>query len=211
MNQNKPIEFTSSSLHQLLDKLREAYLQKGINVDQYLLPGLHRKEIVAKLKPLNIPIPEDLIQLYTWRNGQVENADWEIDSFMFYDTTFINLDAAVKHYSDFRTAYGEGRTFENTGFDMDSAFPISYQDSAWYVIVCGPHKFPIPHPHPIVYIHYGIGPMFFSMEAMLYSCIDEIHESTVLEDSTLDIDMLKWKDIWERHNPGIYKIRETWS
>ena len=58
MNQNnhpKPIS------EQLLEELREAYLQKGVNVDQYLLPGLSREEIVTKLRPLNIPIPEDLI------------------------------------------------------------------------------------------------------------------------------------------------------
>lgn len=87
------------------------------------MPGLSREEIVTKLRPLNIPIPEDLIQLYSWRNGQVENADWELDSLRFRDTTFINLDAAVKQYDDFRTAYGEGCTFENTGFDMDLAIP----------------------------------------------------------------------------------------
>jgi hypothetical protein len=203
MNQNnhpKPIS------EQLLEELREAYLQKGVNVDQYLLPGLSREEIVTKLRPLNIPIPEDLIQLYSWRNGQVENADWELDSLRFRDTTFINLDAAVKQYDDFRTAYGEGCTFENTGFDMDLAIPISYQDAAWYVMVCGPHKFPIPHPHPIVYIYYGMRLKFFSMETMLRSCIDKIHQSTVLEDVTLDISIREWDEIWEHHNPGIHKL-----
>ena len=203
MNQNnhpKPIS------EQLLEELREAYLQKGVNVDQYLLPGLSREEIVTKLRPLNIPIPEDLIQLYSWRNGQSEYADWERDSLKFHDTTFINLDASLKHYDRFRREYGEGCTIENIGFDIDFAFPISYQDAAWYVMVCGPHKFPISQLHPIVYIYYGIAPMFFSMEAMLRSCIDEILQSTVLADATLNIDMLKWKEIWEHHNPGIHKL-----
>lgn len=187
----------------LLDELRSAFISRGCDVDRYLQPGLSREEIVAQTSQLAFTLPEDLIDLYTWRNGQSSDAEWESEAFRFRDNSFISLERALVEYEEFRQFYGPINSIEEDGFDLDLSFPFATLDGAWYVLVCGPHKLKSPHPHPVISIFEGIELSYHSLESMLNACIAWVSDPHWTKDSGLDPELEI--NIWKRHNPGIFE------
>src|SRR5687767_6825379 len=58
------------AMTELLEELRGAFLGRGCDVDRHLQPGLPRAEILASTRPLDLELPEVVVELYEWRNGQ---------------------------------------------------------------------------------------------------------------------------------------------
>lgn len=127
-------------LHLLLEQLREAYIERGCCVNRYLQSGLTKAQVVEATARLGFSIPDEIIQLYMWRNGQSDNAEGEPDAFCFRDNTFISLERALGEYETYQKFYGQYSSSEKDGFDLNLSFPFATFNGAWYVIVCGPHK-----------------------------------------------------------------------
>jgi hypothetical protein len=53
---------------ELLDELRVEFVRHGRNVDRHLEPGLSRDELVERVRSLEMTLPDDLIEMYAWRN-----------------------------------------------------------------------------------------------------------------------------------------------
>ena len=76
---------------ELLDELRLAFIERGVDVDSHLKPGLSREEILARTAPLGLEPPDDLVELYAWRNGQDEEADMSPHALGFRDNKFVDI------------------------------------------------------------------------------------------------------------------------
>jgi hypothetical protein len=190
-----------SNIHELLDQLRAAFIAKGQDVDSSLQPGLSRAEILEKTRMLGFPFPEELIQLYTWRNGQSERGRM---SFSFRDNLFINLDRALAEYVELAGCSAE-LNFEEHGFHLKQSFPFAAFDGSWHVLVCAPHRLNSPHERPVVNVFHDVCLFFHSFESMLRTCVDWVRDPHWTTGSGLglseDVEMM----IWKRHNPGIFE------
>jgi len=55
-----------------LDRLMATLTEHGSTVSRYLLPGIGADEVRARLAPLGLDPPPDLIALFAWHNGYSE-------------------------------------------------------------------------------------------------------------------------------------------
>ncbi len=82
-----------SVLTQALERIRNHHLEHNPELAEKLQPGLTRKEIDERIKDLGFPFPEELYELYQWRNGMEGDAS----SLPFlYAYGFLPLEDAVK-------------------------------------------------------------------------------------------------------------------
>lgn len=75
-----------SPLTQALERIRNHHLEHNPQFAEKLQSGLTRKEIDELIKDLPFPFPEELYELYQWRNGMEGNISW---------TQFIRAEGGV--------------------------------------------------------------------------------------------------------------------
>lgn len=190
----------------LLEELRGAFRSRGCDVDRFLRPGLAREAVLERTRVLGLSVPDDIVDLYGWRDGQSDDAEFEIDSFRFRDNTFISLERAiVEHRQIQEKIYGgfDSEEYVPLGFDLEKSFPFAAYAGSWHVIVCGPHALASSSPHPIVNVYHGIVVFFHSVESMLRTCIDWVRDRRWSRESDLGLADDVEKEIWRRHNPGL--------
>jgi hypothetical protein len=189
----------------LLEELRTAFIQKGADVDRFLRSGLFHEEVVERAAALPFELPEEIVELYGWHDGQQDDAEFEPGSFVFRDNTFISLDRAVGEYGTMLRAYREPMAGIDVGFDLEGSFPFATYEGSYHVIVCGPHRLDSPSPRPIVNVYQGIDLFFHSFESMLRTCIDWVrHPQWSTEKGGLGAEDDIEREIWLRHNPGVF-------
>jgi hypothetical protein len=188
---------------QLLDELRLAMRERGRDVDRHLKPRLSREELLEQTQPLGLTVPEELVELYEWRNGQGEDAEMSQDALIFRDNKFVDVAGALREYPLIQEYWGppEPDTLE-FGFDLRESFPFATYMGSSYVLVCGEHTLASPHPHPVVNVFQGVELFFHSLETMLRTCIDWVRHPAWGTDSDLPEDVEL--EIWLRHNPGLF-------
>ena len=190
---------------ELLDELRLTFLGKGCDVDRHLQPGLAREDVRERTRSLDLTLPDDLVSMYEWRNGQGEDAEMSLDAFVFRDQRFVDLDGALREYPLIQEYYAPEPDSIPDGFELRESFPFAAFMGSSYVVLCGEHVLASPDPHPVVNVYQGLYLSFHSLEAMLRTCIEWVRHprwepaSTVPEDVELAIT--------ERYNPGISRHR----
>lgn len=189
-----------SKIRELLEELRTAFISRGVDVDSTLKAGLTREEVLEKTASLDFPLPEELIELYTWRNGTEDDSHL----FRFRDNPFISLERALVEQKELAGCYGDASTFEADGFRLDRSFPFAAFEGSWYMLVCASHRLKSPEKHPVVNVFEGIDLYFHSLESMLRTCIDWVRDPHWTEGSGLGLHEDVETAIWNRHNPGIF-------
>lgn len=188
---------------ELLDELRDAYLNRGLEVDRHLEPALSRAEIVERTRPLGLTLPDDLIEMYEWRGGQGEDAEMSPDAFRFRDQTFASPEIALREYPLIQEFYAPEPDMIPYGFELAEGFPFAAHMGASHVVVCGEHSLPSPDPHPVVHIHHDVTLFFHSLETMLLTCIEWVRHPRWTDPYGLPDDIEH--EIWRRHNPGAFE------
>jgi hypothetical protein len=186
----------------LLEELRLAFLERGCDVDRHLKPGLSREEILERTQSLGLRVPDDLIEMYEWRNGQAEDAEMSPDALMFRDNKFVDLDDALREYPLIQEYYEPEPDSIPLGFELREVFPFAAYMSASYVVVCGSHTLPSPYPNPVVSVFEGIDVFFLSLETMLRTCVEWTRHPSWERPSGLPEEIES--EIWHRLNPGIF-------
>ncbi|MCJ7622219.1 MAG: SMI1/KNR4 family protein [Anaerolineaceae bacterium] len=195
----------TGQIPKLLDTLRTVFISRGCDVDRHLQPGLSREEIATKTSQLAFNLPEELIDLYTWRNGQRSDAEYEAEALRFRDNSFISLERGLAEYDEVRQYYGSPDFGKAFGFDLERSIPFASFEGAWYVLICGSHKLKSPHPHPVVSVFEGIDLSFHSFRSMLNTCIAWVGDPRWTKDSGLGLDPEIEHKIWKDYNPGIFE------
>lgn len=189
------------TITELLDELRIAYLERGYAVDRHLQPGLPRDAFLRRTHSLGLALPDDLVELYAWRNGQDSDAEMSLDAMAFRDQKFVDVDGALHEYPLIQEHYTPQEDMIPYGFELAETFPFATFMGSSYVIVCGSHDLASPHPHPIVSVFQGLDLFFHSLETMLRTCLDWVRHPGWGPASTLPTEIER--EIWQRHNPGI--------
>jgi hypothetical protein len=194
-----------SPLVPLLDALRDEFRTRGLEVDRHLRPGLSRDAVVERTRELGLSVPDEIVELYGWHDGQSDEAEFAPDAFQFRDNAFISLERAIVERGQILEFYGGYDTDEYVplGFDLEQCFPFATYMGSWHVVVCGPHTLASAHPHPVVNVYQGIVVFFHSIELMLRTCIDWVRHPRWSPESHLGLADDVELEIWRRHNPGL--------
>lgn len=190
----------------LLDALEQEFERKGHYVSRCLNEGLSKDQIREKTQWFNHELADEVVELYRWKNGQSQDA-WEVEyPFYFRDNTFCDLSRAEKTYRQVLEL--DAPALINSGLgrpDLTTCFPFAEFNGEYFLIPCveikwdGISGFPILDRFGDVYFH--------SFESMLKTCIDWVHNSSYDEWGSLNISEEKEREIWEKHNPGIFSHR----
>ncbi|MEM6752416.1 MAG: SMI1/KNR4 family protein [Cyanobacteria bacterium P01_C01_bin.38] len=108
----------TDALNRIVNWLQKHPSEKYASVD-VLQPGLSYEEIDKRVADLPFKLPEEVSQLYQWRNGTCEGE--EDFSKFFSGYAFLSLESAIEEYEEL-----------NWKFHW---FPIFYLDSRDYLIV----------------------------------------------------------------------------
>lgn len=165
-----------------------------------LLPGLTKEKIKSITNSLPFELPEEIYQLYQWRNGIDIDSNQEIP-FLFRDHYLSNLEKAVENYQIFLGSSSDLVEEYRDVIDWEKCFPFAELEDSLMLIVCGNHKFIEKHKNPIMVIHEDVGIEYYSFEKMLDTCIEWNQQSFnkygIPENE---------EEIWKKHNPGIFNI-----
>ena len=191
---------TATTIHPLCDALADAFERKGVAVRANLSPGLAREEILRIVEPLGIALPEDVIALYEWRNGHLD--EFSEDVIRFRDNTFISLERAVEEHAQLMSIYALDSTLEEDRVDLQAALPISFFEGSCDVVACGAHLHHDAGDHPVIRVFEGIDMYYPSIESMLRICTEWVsHPDWDAADGFPgDAEM----EIWQKHVPGIF-------
>ena len=189
-----------TNIRSLLDQLKQEFENKDYKVSLSLQDGLTREEILNKTKWFNCPLPDELIQLYEWRNGQSKDSWQEKYPFVFRDNQFCSLERAKQIYHD--VVVLNSITSGILGnVDYMSCFPIAEFNGECFLYPCkgvnngDQLKFPI--------IDLNGNSYFYSFSKMLQTCIDWVKNSKI-QYGALEINGEIETEIWENHNPNIF-------
>jgi hypothetical protein len=190
------------TITELCEQLADAFEARGVRVRENLQPGLSHDAIMEIVAPLRLPLPDDVVELYQWRNGHVDDHDPQWRHIRFRDNAFISLQRAVREYASIAGSYGADSTLHADRVDLSACIPISAFDGSWDVVACGAHLFGRRIDHPVVRVFQGIDMHFHSLPSMLQTCIAWVSSPgwSPLDGLPADEEM----EIWTRHNPGIF-------
>ncbi|MBA3921472.1 MAG: hypothetical protein H0X31_07160 [Nostocaceae cyanobacterium] len=99
------------------------------DIASQLRPGLSREEIDAEAHILPFKLPEEIYELYQWRDGSSDN-------FLFERYDFMSLHAAVSAYSEQMSELRYNEREEVKFFEFSfPIFKLWYQGDVFYTIV----------------------------------------------------------------------------
>ncbi len=188
-------------ISELCEALLAAHRRHGIDISQDLLPGLPREAIEAETAWFPSRLPDDLIALYGWRNGQPEDA-WNSQNVLWFrDMQFTSLQRARDEYVSMMDSYGLDNDPASEGIDLRMCFPFASFNGGWYVVPCEGPRLDSRFPFPVVSVFQGISIYFDSIETMLRTCVDWRVASSWSGDDWELPEHLEM-EIWRRYNQG---------
>ena len=171
-----------------LRQLETLLSERGFPVDE-LNPGLSREAIAEKVAHLPYPFPEELYQLYMWKNGTQAGSAL----FLFRDQVFSSIDVALSDLESLQY------------FEIEDAFPFAAFEGSYYVLPAQAYAFNEKLERPVVEVFEGVDVYFFSIEHMLDTQIAWIKEGIHAESDSSGFDRYERElKIWRKHNPGIF-------
>ena len=190
--------------HMRLEELCKSFEAKGHNVSPSLLEPMSESGVKTRSESwFPSTLPKSVIDLYTWKGGQANDAWEEEFPFWFRDMSFISLDQAESEYKSMNGSYGIGNTLEEDGIVLRDSFPFAAFNGGWFVIPGSTHQWSSKYKEPVICVLQGITLFYYSLEHMLKTCIECVqHPEWSTEDPDLDEDIEL--QIWRKHNPGIF-------
>lgn len=172
-----------------LERIRTWLEREAPNLASSLQPGLSREQMLEVMGPISAKyrIPEEVVELYRWRNGQA-------GAVPFFD---------VLRFQPFEEAVEYGNLVEEYS---DGMFPLMvFQDlsyDAGYRFICGPKEEKLA---PACRWDHGDERVETSSLADLLSAAAEAFEGGVFQPNgsgDLDTQEDAWNSILVRHHPG---------
>ena len=128
----------TSAISNKLDTLVVAFESKGLKVANSLLPGLDRKTIAVSTTWFPVQLPEEIYQLYEWRNGQAGDAWEEKFPFWFRDNAFCSISNAKAVYESTVAIYAEYNDPARDGVNLLECFPFAEFNGECFLLLCSP-------------------------------------------------------------------------
>lgn len=182
-------------IHPKLDLMIEILKQKGFDIKSQFKPGLSRDEVLNKTSKLSFPVPEEIISLYTWRNGPVNNWMNSPDHlFIFRDHCFLDIDQAIEEAANV-----------NKFYKLKKVFPFASFEGSTLALPVEPYAFYDRLERPVINIFEGVSVHFFSLAIML-DTVNEWFEMGVHNPQGGQVKEDLELEIWQRHNPGFQEM-----
>ena len=191
--------FSAERLRERLDLLRLAYEAKGQHVTRDLLPPLSSEEVQAQCKWFPVELPEELLGLYSWRNGQLRHESEAYRPFDFRDCAFLSLQDAKGEYDVMMRTYGSDPVDAPL---LQGCFPIAAFEQAWLVLPCREQHLDRRFKRPIISVFQGISVYFCSVESMVNTAVEWVSSPKYHEGQLPKEEEMK---IWKRNNPGVFE------
>jgi hypothetical protein len=198
-----PAAFSASHFQSRLEALRLAYEAKQEHVSATLQPGIAEADVRRRCAWFPSRLPDEIVALYGWRDGQPLSPGYEDHPFLFRDCGFTALANVEKEYRMLMASYGtDPRRHEL----LKHSFPFAAFDAGWLVLTCR-ERFPgSPGERSVVSVFQGVMPMFHSMDSMVETCIEWVDNTGVLAGLPFIGKHLE-DEILERFNPGILEMQ----
>lgn len=183
-----------------LDKLLRLYEEKHYSLAKSLKPGLSEEEIKKKCTWFPVGLSKELLEIYTWRNGQIGDPSEEKYPFWFRDNAFCSIERAKEAYDNIVKVYAEDNIPERDGVDLLKCFPFAEFNGECYLLPCSSQSMDNKHMRPVINQNGEI--YYYSIDAMLDTVIDWVKcpEYKMFESLPEEIEL----KIWRKHNPGIF-------
>lgn len=124
----------TNALNRIFNCLENHPSEKYASID-VLQPGLSYKEIERRVADLPFKLPEEVYELYQWRNGTYEGEEEKAQ--FFNGLTFLSLEAALDKYSELLE---EAEEFIETDDcfieDKDYSDKSDFWDVMWFPLFC---------------------------------------------------------------------------
>jgi hypothetical protein len=145
------------ALLQALDQLVDTLENKGISIRTYLQPGLPRSYIHSTLAAIGIRPPEELLELYEWHNGVIDEINTPVQ--LFGEHQFIPLEDGVEEYKEMIKYY------ESQSVNINQCFPFSSFQGDVCAVYCEDVAISTL-VHPVINIYHGIALLYENIERM---------------------------------------------
>jgi hypothetical protein len=203
------ISLKSSILTESLDRILKSLELKDPEIASRLQPGLTRKEIDDITKDLPFKLPEELYELYQWRNGLSDDVGFG----------FATWNGIIGGFSSLKKVISDFHNLKISGCPSNflRIFLFSHQlGGDYYVVSIDKREYPIFHfndEDESFNIQYLTGRKFFSSLTTLIYAIAECFEQDAIYSYTnskgrtsLEYDKDKVKAIIGKYNIGKFKI-----
>ncbi|MDY6901098.1 MAG: hypothetical protein SWZ49_23905 [Cyanobacteriota bacterium] len=178
------------------------------------LPGLSDAEIREKLTNVELELPEEIYELYRWRNGVEDGED--LKSIAYPSMAFMSLDEAIKYHLDIvdNIDIQEHEDFESIFELLDAnqvnncsdkyLFPFLRANCCFCAVLLGKDK---QKHSPIIDISDALDleMIFLSLTSMMQTLAKYFETGAYYlgEDNFLDWDEEKIEPIFQKYNPGL--------
>lgn len=208
MSASKP---PTSPLIQALERILSHWQAKAPTVAQSLRSGLSRKQIETQLQNLPFRVPEEVYQLYQWRNGSEDRRGLAHQVEFMPQYLMLSLEEAIAEYEaiqemllfDFEDEeeVEESKTFW---------FPLFARDSDYYVIQ-GDIESKATAPIFDFSAEIGLELSFNSLTDMMLAIAEcfETGAYSIDDYSYLDWDDLEEEQIWFKYQPHLIAKADT--
>ena len=192
----------TSEIARLGEALTAAFEAHGVRVSENLQPGLAKSKILRIAEPLGFDLPPEVIDLYRWKNGHIDDEDSSLHRLVtFRDNAFLSLERGIEEHFEMRKYYGtEEATLERVGVDMRTCFPIGAFMGSWTAVACGKHKYGKSAKYPVINVFQGYDYYFDSVTAMLKTCVGWVSSPEWEQFGGLP-DEIEGR-LWKLHNPN---------
>ena len=193
-------EVVMSAIAKGMDRVVQVIREKDCPVDDSLRSGLSEQEIRDKVAHLPFRLPEAIVELYRWRNGQAPEAP----VLLFRDQRFLSLDEALDDYQMIQAYVVPALRGLDVGADLTSCFPFAGFEGANYVVPCSGQSLIAGYELPIINVFEGIDVHFLSFASMMDTIVAWYEAGAHRVDDTFVDETLELR-IWKQHNPGLFE------
>jgi len=198
-----PPTFSASHFQSRLEALRLAYEAKQEHVSATLQPGLAEAALRERCAWFPSRLPDEIVALYGWHDGQPSSPGVEQYPFLFRDCGFTSIRNAENEYKMIMSSYGTQPSLHDL---LKHSFPFAAFDAGWLVLTCN-ERFPgSPYEHSVISVFQNVMLMFYSMDSMVETCIGWVNNIGVLAGLPFIGKSLE-DEILERFNPGILALQ----
>ncbi|MEM6402325.1 MAG: hypothetical protein AAF757_19205 [Cyanobacteria bacterium P01_D01_bin.116] len=179
------------------------------------LPGLSDAEIRKKLANVELELPEEIYELYRWKNGVEDGEDFKS---LVPSIEFVDLDKAVEYYRNFREKPVKvfcKEDYQNVFEKLDDKqlniygnyrqlFPFSCFNGRHYYAVLLSKKQQQHSPIIDISFHLELKSIYRNLMTMMQTIAEYLETGThyLDNDGFLDGDEEKMLPIFQKYNPG---------
>ncbi|HLP91409.1 MAG TPA: SMI1/KNR4 family protein [Nostocaceae cyanobacterium] len=192
-----------STLTNALDRIFNWLQNHKPEFSTSFLPGLTLAEIEEKLQALPFRLPQEVYDLYQWRNGM------QNDEMIFVYHYFLTLDQAIELALMYPDNYGLNSDFFKQHRQAEGypsyVFPLFEFEGEYFAVGANTTEL---ETYPVFHIHHGETFAFTSLTNMILT-IAECYETgvyTTTPDGDFELDYQQFGAIRRKYNPGAAEL-----